>query len=172
MKSLTKAINITAHIFDHFNNFGALLAKVLLAFLVLSITFTVVTRYFFNFVPKGLFEIWEYCLLWIPFLGAAWLLKREGHVDMDILLTHVKPKVQIIINTITSVLCTITCLALTWFSALTTLKAYQSGIIQIRGELFMPEYIILIIIPIGSALLFVQFLRRTCGFVRNWRALT
>ena len=168
MKPITKVANI----FDRLNDLLALVAMVLLAFLMLSITYAVVTRYFLGFTTKGLFEIWEYSMLYIPFLGAAWLLRKEGHVGVDIVLTHLKPRIQAVLNTITSFLGTLPCLALAWYGTQTTWESFQAGYRITNSELYPPEFLILMIIPIGSFLLFIQFMRRTRRYFGDWMLTT
>jgi len=166
MKLITKAANI----FDRLNNCLALMAIVLLVFLMLSITYNVATRYFLGLVTKGLFETWEYTLLYIPFLGAAWLLKRDGHVSVDIVIDYLQPRARAILKTITSGLGAVVCLVLAWFGTQVTWQSFQAGY-QIRGELYTPEFVILMIIPIGSFLLFIQFLRKTYRYLAGWRVI-
>lgn len=165
-----KLIDKAANIFDRLNDLLALMATVLLAFLMLSVTYSVVIRYFWGFTTFGLFEIWQYSLLYIPFLGVAWLLKREGHINMDVVLIRLKPKAQAILNGITSILSALTCLALIWGGTLMTWESFRAGH-RIIGELFPPEFLILMIIPIGSFLFFIQFLRRTYGYFGGQRII-
>ncbi|MFC1956196.1 TRAP transporter small permease [Chloroflexota bacterium] len=162
-------LGIAAKIFDRLNTFLAAIATVLLALLMLSITYAVVTRYFLNFTTIGLFEIWEYSLLYITFLGAAWLLTKEGHVSVDVVLNQLKPKAQAVLNTITSLIGAVVCFVLAWYGTSMTLYSIQAGREILQGELYPPEFIILMIIPIGSCLLFVQFLRRSYKFFKSSR---
>ena len=165
-----KLIAKVANILDRLNDLLALMAIGLIAFLMLSVTYAVVARYFLGFSTKGLFEIWEYSLLYIPFLGAAWLLKREGHVSVDVLLNHLKPRVQAIINTITSVLGAMVCLTLVWYGTQVTWRSFQEGS-RLYSVLYTPEFLIVMIIPIGSFLLFIQFLRRTYRYSKGGRMI-
>ena len=161
--------NIAAKVFDRLNDYLIIVAQVIVAYMVISITFQVITRYFFNWVAAGMMETWEFGLMYIPFLGAAWLLKREGHVVMDVLIRTFKSRVQAILNTITSVLAAIACLVFSWFSAAMVIESYQAGHRDAESVLFMPSWIIIVIIPFGMALLFIQFLRRAYGFSKGAR---
>ena len=163
MKLITKASNI----FSRLDNYLAVMTIVLIVFLMLSITYNVVTRYFWGSVTTGLFEIWEYTLLYIPFLGAAWLLERDGHVSVDIVIDYLQPGARAIFKTITSSLGAVVCLVLAWFGMQVTWQSFQAGY-QIRGELYTPEFAILMVIPIGSFLLFIQFLRKTYRYFTGW----
>ena len=146
--------------FDRFNGFLTIIAAVLSVLIMLAVTITVVTRYFFDFVPKGWFELWEYSIVYITFLGSAWLLNREGHVVMDVVTSHLKPKAQNILNIVSSILGAMGCLALTYWGILVTVESGLAGHLELYGELYPPEWTILWIIPFGSLLLSIQFMRR------------
>ena len=166
MKLITKVSNI----FSRLDNYLAVMAIVLIVFLMLSITYNVVARYFWGSMTTGLFEIWEYTLLYIPFLGAAWLLERDGHVSVDIVIDYLKPGVRAVIRIITSSLGAAVCLVLTWFGTQVTGESFQAGY-QVRGEIYTPEFIILMVIPVGSFLLFIQFLRKTYQYSTLWNVM-
>lgn len=162
-------LRIATNIFDRLNSFLAGIAIVLLALLMLSITYAVVTRYFLNFTTVGLFELWEYSLLYITFLGGAWLLEKEGHVGVDVILNQLKPKAQAVLNTITSLIGAAVCFTLAWYGTWMTVFSAKAGREILQGELYPPEFLILMVIPIGSALLFIQFLRRSYKFFKSSR---
>ncbi len=164
MQRLAKA----GSLFDYINGFLVVIAAVLLVFIMLSICTEVVTRYFWNRPIFWVLEVSEYNLLFITFLGAAWLLRREGHVKMDMVLNRLSTRSATLLNIITSIIGTLACLCLTWYGIEATLYAYQDGSV-IPTELGPPEFLILSIIPIGGLLLFIQFMRRTSGYVLKWK---
>ena len=155
-------------IFDRTNSLLAILASVLLAFIALSLCYDITMRYLLGRTLPWLFEVSEYSLLWITFLGAAWLLRREGHVKMDLILNRLKPRTQAIVNIITSIVSALVCLLITWYSAKVTWHFFQTGSFLL-SYLEAPKWPIMIIIPVGSFLLFIQFLRRTYGYLVRWR---
>jgi len=155
-------------IFDGTIGAGATLAAVIIAFVVIAVSFEIAMRYFLNRPQVWVMEIVEYCLLFITFLGAAWVLKREGHVKLDIVLNRLKPKNEAMVNAITSVIGAVIFLAIAWYGAVTTWDNFVRGF-WVASELEPPRAPIIAIIPIGSLLLFIQFLRRTYGYLRSWR---
>ena len=159
-----------SRVFDGSNSVLAVMGAVILVLVMLSVCYNVFTRYFLHFTTAGMFEIWEYSLLYMTMLGAAWLLKKEGHVSVDIVLTHLKPRAQAMVNIITSLLGALMFLALAWYGSEATWRLFQAGT-RIPGDLFPPKGAIVIIIPIGSFLLFIQFLRRTYGYFTGWRVI-
>jgi len=166
MKWLAKA----SAIFDRILDILVFLACVLLMSAVALVASDVVSRYFFHRPIIWSVEITEYSLLYITFLGTAWLLREEGHVKVDVVLNELNPKNQNLVNIITSILGAMVCLVIAWYGAEITLDHFQRGIPAIE-ILHTPYFIILGIIPVGSFLLFIQFLRRTHKYLKDWRAL-
>jgi C4-dicarboxylate transporter DctQ subunit len=155
--------------FDRIIVLMSIVAGILLVFAMLIISGAVVSRYFLNRPIGWVIEISEYIILFITFLVAAWLLKLEDHVKMDIVLSQLNPKTQSMINVITSGVSAIVCFILTWYGGKVTWELFQTGYFT-PTLLELPKYIIVAIIFVGSFLLFVQFLRRTHNNWRSWRA--
>ena len=165
-----KLLRKVGSIFDVTNNLLFVLMTILLVYLVIFISLEVVMRRFLGIQMNWVMDVSEFILLWIPFLGAAWLLKREGHVKMDIVLNRFRPGTQYLINTITSTLGALACLVIAWASARGTLEFFQTGEVDILATIQPPLFLVLLVIPVGSFLLFIQLLRRAYGYLRSWRA--
>ena len=168
MKRVSK---IVINLFNRIEDIFARLTMTILVLLMLSVTYSVVIRYIFNAKVFGMFDVWEYTMLFLPFLGAAWLLREEGHIRMDVVTARLKPRAQTILNIITAILSTFTTLVLTWFGTIITIKIYQKGITHFYRELWTPEWIILAIIPIGGLLLFLESIRRTYLYMGKRRKI-
>ena len=162
MRELTKFIFIFDKILDYF----MYLAGAAVVFMVLSVFAEVFVRLIFGFSIQWVVEINEYLVYYIAFLGTAWLLRREGHVKVDILLNVLPPRGQDVLNAITSIICAMLCLVVTYFSALTTIDLFQR---HTRSLTLMatPMGYLIGIIPIGCFLLFIQFLRRTYKYIQG-----
>jgi len=167
--SILKLITKGSRIFDGILNSFAVVAGIIIIFMVASVLYEVVLRYFLGRTAVWVFEVTEYCLLFLAFLITAWLLKEEGHVKMDLLLNRLNPKNQDKIIAVTSIIGAMLCLVVSWGSAGKVWDAFQMGH-HMPTPLFPPQFLILLIIPIGSFLLFIQFLRRACLHLRSWRA--
>jgi TRAP-type C4-dicarboxylate transport system permease small subunit len=166
MTTLAKVMRI----YDRLLEVLLYLAILLLIFGWLSVCFEVIMRYFFEKPQIWVIEIVEYSLLYICFLGAPWLLRQEGHVKVDVLLYRLQPKSQARLNTITSGLATVLWLVLTWYTGGTTLKAFEQGLYT-PTILELPKGPLYAVMPIGSFLLFIQFIRRTYGYVMSYKSL-
>jgi TRAP-type C4-dicarboxylate transport system permease small subunit len=162
MKLSTKVNSI----FDRTIDLLAFLAAIMIIFTMLLVSAEVVMRYFLRRPIAWDVEITEYLLLYITFLAAAWVLKREGHVRIDILLNRLTPRSQAMLGIITSILGILICGALVWYGTLVTWDHFLRQVTYARSLLEVPYYPILAIIPVGSLLLMLQFVRRTLD---TWR---
>lgn len=152
---------------DHIINFMAFLAAFMLIFVMLLVCAEVVMRYFLRKPIAWELEVTEYLLIFITFLVAAWVLKREGHVKVDIFVNLVKPRIQVLFGIVTSAIGVIVCLVFTWYGAVVTIDHYRENIIIPRSLLGAPYAPILAIIPIGMFFLMLQFIRRTLGYLNQ-----
>ncbi|MFC1938133.1 TRAP transporter small permease [Chloroflexota bacterium] len=136
---------------------------------MLSVSAEVATRQIVGRSFSWVIEVNEYGLLYVTFLVATWVLRREGHVGMDLVLNKLKPRTQAKVNINTSVVGAIICLVLAWYSAQSVLDNFRLDTF-IDSPLEPPKYAVLAIIPFGTFLLFIQFLRRTYGYFGSLRA--
>lgn len=155
-------------VFDRALDVTAFTAAALLIFIMLAICFEVVARRI-GYPQKWEIEVVEYCLLYVTFLGAAWLLKQEGHVRLDVVVERLSPRVQALLGSITSILSIIISLLLVVYGFQVTWDCFQRGIFRLT-PLLAPMWPLIIIIPIGSLFLLVQFVRRTYGYLRAGRS--
>ncbi len=153
-------------VFDRILDIFFYISTIVLGAVAAIVLADIILRTFFGRPVEGTIELTGYGLVYITFLGAAWLLRDEGHVIVDLVIHQVDPRTQRILHIIASMLGTIMCLILTWYSARATWYAFATGY---RGvaELEMPLFPLLITIPIGIFLLSIQFMRRTYGFFKG-----
>ena len=145
-------------------------ACALLVFALIAVSMEIVFRYFLNRPSIWVVEVTEYILLYITFLGAAWLLKEEGHVKVDILSNRLDATNLALLNVITSVIGIMACLTITWYGIVATLHSFQRGALTV-GLIEAPKFAVLLVIPIGGFMLSLQFLRRTHGYWKRWSSL-
>jgi C4-dicarboxylate transporter, DctQ subunit len=145
------------------------LGAAILAFFTLAVCWDVVSRSVFRVTLTWVLEFTEYALLYMTFLCTAWVLKNEGHVVTDLLLVALNPRKQAFLNTVTSILGVFICLVLTWVGADVSWDHLQRGLYQ-PTPIQTPDFPLFVIIPIGSFLLFNQFLRRTKKYFLKLRS--
>jgi TRAP-type C4-dicarboxylate transport system permease small subunit len=145
--------------FDYLLGIMATIGMVILTGMMLVVCWEVVTRYFLGRGTLWVLEFCEYALLYITFLGSAWLLKREGHVEMDLIILRLNRKTQAIVNGVVSILGAILCSVFAWFGLVVALDRLSRGIVQ-PTLVAPPDFPLFAVIPVGFFLLFIQFLRR------------
>ena len=158
-----------SNVFDHTINYLAYIAGGIIIFVALSIFLNVMSRQLLRVSVLGVIEIGEYSLCYITFLATAWLLKKEGHVRMDIVVNRLNPAKQAWVNMFMSVIGAGLCLTLAWYGVIVTLDAWQRNVFLSSTVLQAPLALLLFIIPVGCFLLFIQFLRRAYGSIASWR---
>jgi C4-dicarboxylate transporter DctQ subunit len=144
---------------DHMNDYATALTGAIVIFMMLLITADIVLRYFFNRTIEWTLDISEILLLYIPFLTAAWVLKNDGHIRVDILYNVFSPKCRGVLNLLNSILGMMIFLFITWYGAQVTSDLLSKHVMELR--LGIPTFAIIVIIPIGSFLLFLQYLKLT-----------
>lgn len=155
-------------VFDCVLGGAALFAAIIIAYLIISVTLDVCMRYFLNSPQAWVPESASYGMLFITFLGAAWVLKRGKHVNIEIVLNWLKPRDQSMLNLITSVISAFLFILITCISIWVTWDSFARNI-WINSALEPPRGAILIIIPIGSFLLSIQFIRRAYNYWSSWK---
>lgn len=163
IKLLTKL----APIFDRITDIFAGAAGFIVLFQIASICLEIFMRYFLNRPLSWVVEIGETSMLYLTFLGAAWVLRREGHVRVDIVISRVSPEIRVLLNVMNSVIGAAVCLVLVWYGAHETWDNFIRGLYLPDTQ--MPVAPILAVIPVGSFLLFIQFLRRINKYLSEWR---
>jgi TRAP-type C4-dicarboxylate transport system permease small subunit len=156
-------------LFDRLIGLGAVLAALLLIAVMLATTVKVIFRYGLGQSLIGVDQISGMLLLYITFLGAAWVLRRDEHVTIDLLLGRLTPRTRLVLMVTSSFMGAAVCFVLTVFGTLEVITSLQRGI-RIPAEIELPRAVYLIVIPLGSLLLTFQFLRRARTFLRGAEA--
>ena len=167
MKFLTRL----GKLFDQVNFIMIIIAAILLVGMTFLVGTDITLRYVF-YRPLGwVKEVSEYILVFLGFLVAAWILKDDGHVKMDLVLNSVSPRVQTMMNIITSVISIIVVFTITWFSLRVIVQFYQTKLVT-PSVLEPQKWILITPIFVGSLLLAIQFIRRTYALMVKWKILS
>ena len=152
-------------LFDRALDFFAVLAAILLAFTTISVCAGIFSRYFLSYPLAWVTEVNEYIIIYITFLVAAWVLRQERHVTMDIAISRLDGKVRSKINLATSIVCALACLVFAGYGLKVTWDLYQTRTFTYT-VLELPKCAFTFPIFFGSLLLFLQFIRRAYGFLK------
>ena len=144
--------------FDYVLKFFFILAGILIIYMMLSVCWDVVVRYIFNRPSLWVVDVASFALLFLTFLVAAWVLKRDGHVRMELIVDRLNPRDKLLVNGIMSVIAAVVFLLMTWYSANEELVLYQTQF-QVNSVTRPLKYLIYFIIPLGSFLVSIQLVR-------------
>jgi C4-dicarboxylate transporter, DctQ subunit len=139
-----ESLRRAARWFDSFNRGLAALGCFLMVLITVAICVEILTRWLFGITNIWLVELSEIMLLYIAFLGAAWVLGKDAHVSLDVFLNRLRAKSQRRLHVALSILGATACFVLVWFGA-------DVMIDQFRNDIREPTIM----------LLGVQFLRRS-----------
>lgn len=155
MKSLFRARRAFNRLLDG----TVIVSAAILIFIMLSVSIDVIRRYLFNESFIWVTQISEYGLVYITFLGAAWLLKEEGHVYMETVVERLSKKSQAFLGILVSLVGIVVSFFFTVHGLLVTLDHLQRGVYE-PTLLQLPLAPVLAVIPFGSLLLLIQFIFR------------
>ncbi|BBO85091.1 hypothetical protein DSCO28_56570 [Desulfosarcina ovata subsp. sediminis] len=155
---------------DFMKRIGAIFDKVLdgmifvvgclLIFIMLAVCADVLFRTFFDTPQIWVTEVIEVMLLYITFLGTAWLQREDGHVYVEILISRLDRATASFLKIISSLIGIFISIVLTVFGTSITLDYCHRGIYT-PTAMEIPVCLIILVIPLGSFLLLGQFIRQT-----------
>jgi len=151
-------------VFNRILNIFSVVAGILVALMMLEVSVDVVMRYFLNRPIPWTIEFTQYAMIFILYLGAAWVLRDEGHVVMDIVLIRMGGKPRKLTNGITSALAAIVCGIVTLYGIGKNIDYARTG--YVFGDVLnIPAFSLQFIVPLGMLLLTIQFARRAYGYL-------
>ena len=131
----------------------------LILFLVFTIMYEVVSRYFFNAPTRWSNEISQYILAGVVMLGAGFCLVHDGHVRVDIFHRNFGPRARAVVDLVSFLLIFIFVVAMVWKGG----ELCQDALMQDKRSmtiLEMPLFPSMILVPMGGVLLGLQGLVR------------
>lgn len=156
-------------IFDRIIDIGRDAAIVMIIFSMLAISARVIIRYTVGVPINWVVDVSTILQLYLTFAAAAWLLKEEGHISLDIVLGFLRPSRRFFLEIINSALCAAMCIIITFYGIRETWISWNLHL-HLDMPMEPPKWTLYIAIPVGGFLLFIQFLRRTRGFLEKYRS--
>lgn len=147
---LVRLINRFSEWSGYISGFSILLASVI-------ITIEVLLRYLFGITSVWQMELTIYFLIFATFVGAAYGLKHDAHVGVDIVVLKLPEKIRTVIRIITSILSLFISIILAWQGWLLWWEAVEFGW-HSSSAWGPPLSIPYFILPLGMTLLTLQFL--------------
>ncbi len=122
----------------------------------LILFYEVVMRYFFRAPTIWAQETAVYLFMWTMLAGGAYTLQKGKHVRIDLVIEHLSPRTQKILEMITSIAGMVFCAVVTWqaYEMIMTSIGYEKvSATPLRVPMWIPQMALLL----GFALLTFQF---------------
>jgi len=152
--------NILLHIERYLNILEKVLAYISLAIasiVMLMITADVMMRYLFRKPIIGVFELSEFAMVGIVFLGVAYVQSIKGHVNVPILIEKLSPKTQASLTIFGYLLGFASLSIITWASASATWTAFVTGDYAM-GIIHFPTWPAKLSVPLGLSVLNIRLI--------------
>jgi C4-dicarboxylate transporter DctQ subunit len=140
----------------------AVAAGLALVWLMVAIIWSVVMRNLGLQPHAWLFTSTEYGVFYMTMLGAPWLVRRRGHVHIELLTAILPDRFRQVVSRIVAFLCVLVCAYLAWRGLLLV----QTNIIRMDYDVrayFYPRWLLTIAFPISFGLMAVEFARFAFG---------
>ncbi|MBW3095837.1 TRAP transporter small permease [Pseudohoeflea coraliihabitans] len=146
-------------IFDFILNVMAVLACTILVGLMLATVYKVGLRELTGQGIIGVDQLSGTAMVYMTFFGAAWVLRNNGHVTIDLLVSSTGGRSGRNLVILNSLIGALVCFLGTYFGITATWSSWQRGIV-VAAELEILRAYVIAPIPLGFFLLGVEFLRR------------
>jgi TRAP-type C4-dicarboxylate transport system permease small subunit len=136
----------------------AVLGGVALGLMALWITYDVVARYIFRAPTEWAGDLAEYTLLWTTFLGSPWLIRRNGHIMVELVVDRLPHRLRDGVLRVGWCAAAVAAGIFAYQSGIKTLAFYDAGRMVSRSwevPLFAPY----LAMPLGAALMAIECLR-------------
>jgi C4-dicarboxylate transporter, DctQ subunit len=147
-----------------FNKVLVFIASIMMAGLMIIVCVDLSLRYFFNSPLLWGTEVTEILLLYITFLGMAWVFREEGHVVIDVFTCKAIGRKKKILSGISYFLVGIVAAVLIYYGFYCAYDHYSRGVFN-PTVIETPIALIIIVIPIGSIPLFLEVL------IKGWKLI-
>ena len=107
----------------------------------------------------GMVDAIELGLMALTFLAAPWVLRKNAHVSVDLVLRGLGPRARRLLMIATDIVGLSLSGVMCWASGKALMLSFVRGSLM-RGVLAVPEWLVLMAPTVGTALLAAEFLRR------------
>jgi TRAP-type C4-dicarboxylate transport system permease small subunit len=134
-------------------------AALVIGVLALLVTFDVIARNTGVGSFSWVVEVSEYSLPLATFLAAPWLLYRNEHVRIDMLLTALPARVARQVDRLADSIGLAVCAVFVWYGLKVIADSAKLGSLVIKTLVF-PEWWLFVPVPLCFGLLGIEFVRR------------
>ena len=137
----------------------AWVAAVVLGLMALAVTLDVVGRNLGWGTTGWVVELSEYSLPVATLLVAPWLLYRNEHVRLDVVLVLLPQRASLTLERVADVVGILICAVFVWYGSKLILDSSRLGSMVVK-TLSIPEWWQYVLVPVSFFLLAVEFARR------------
>lgn len=138
------------------------IAGAILVWLMISIIVSVVMRNAGLQPFAWLFTSAEYGLLYMTMLGAPWLVRKKGHVHIELVTAVLPTSLRIIVSRFVALLCVIVCLILAYKGLQLFMTNIERNDFDVRAYYF-PRSLLTICFPLSFGFMMIEFSRFVFG---------
>jgi len=146
------------------NKVFVFIACLMMSALVVIVCIDLGLRYFYNAPLLWGTEVTEILILYITFLGAAWVFREDGHVVIDVFTAKAFGRTKKILTMVSYLCVGLVAAVLVYYGFYTTYDHFVRRVFN-PTILETPIALIIVIIPLGSVPLFLEVL------VKGWKLL-
>lgn len=135
-------------------------------FVMISMTYGIISRYFFSVSIGWISEISAYALVTLAFLAAPKMLRDGGHVRVDLMHHILSKKKTHVLRCFGGVVGIIVFSLIFVFAIIVSVKMFQTGV---RTDTFLriPRGILISLSAFGIILITIQYFRNLIKALRN-----
>ncbi len=142
---------------------GAVIAA-LVAIMVLSCCWQVVTRFILNDPSQWTEEFLRYALIWMTMLGAPYAYGKDQHLSIRVLTDKFQPKNQLVTKIVVEIIVLILSVSVFIIGGI-MVTANSAG--QISAALQLPMQIYYVCIPISGCLMVLYCVERLIRWIKE-----
>lgn len=142
------------------------IATVVMAFLLAGNT---IARYLFDSPVAFAEEYTAYLVIMITFLPLAYTQRKNGHIEVDIIINKLPDKTRLILGILTDNLTLVVSILMIWYGIILTIKSFQHNVLSqtiMMTPLWIPQMVIVVGL-IAFVLEEVFSLKSKVGELRN-----
>ncbi|HJN22178.1 MAG: TRAP transporter small permease [Alphaproteobacteria bacterium] len=140
----------------------AVVAAAILGLSALLITFDVLLRAMGWQPPAHTVSLTEYGLLYATLLGAPWLLRRHGHVHVEVVVMVLPEHLRRLAEALVCLICCAACLVVVWAAGNAMFDNLARGSFDMRS-FDMPKWLLYAPFPLSFVMMAGEFLRFLLG---------
>jgi len=110
------------------------------------------------------FTIIEYGFIYVLMLGCPWMVRQKAHVYIELVTAAMSDPVRRVWSKGVAAICALTCIILAVYTGILTYEDYSwNRFDELRGQLDIKRWVVIIAMPIGFGLSGIEFLRYVFG---------